>query len=254
MHSRLWAICGEKYLLRQTMIAQEKIGISIHQKLIDLKATILVYYSSIVVLLLISLTLSAVADNLEPEYSLLPTSAKQAFIMDAQLPSEYWGALDERRYVAITGLFIGEKMFAAGGQSLMSRPDRVCSIYDTAICFDINRFYSSSMPQILVSGFLMLDGSDAITFGIDTGYASPKLKISPSILLGLSKRWFTSEKRDAHFIVEASGWLGQSVSHEPCYDAYNRGYYCGNLSAWSDFTYDAHPTNLYIKLWYEKAF
>ncbi len=79
------------------MIAQEKIGISFHQKLIGLKATILVYYSSIVVLLLISLTLSAVADNLEPEYSLLPTSAKQAFIMDAQLPSEYWGALDERR-------------------------------------------------------------------------------------------------------------------------------------------------------------
>jgi len=197
---------------------------------------------------------SAHADGLEPETGLLPTSAKHAFVMDAQLPSEFWHALDERSYVAITGLFVGEKQFAAGGQSLMNRPDRVCSIYDSSICFDVAHFYSSSIPQILVSGFLMLDGSNAITFGLDTGYSSPKLKVSPALLLGLSKRWFMSEKRDAHFIVEASGWLGQSVSHEPCIDSFNRAYYCGNLSAWSDFSYNAHPTNLYLKLWYEKAF
>lgn len=197
---------------------------------------------------------SSRAEGLEPETSLLPTSAKQAFVMDAQLPPEYWHALDDRSYVALTGFFVGEKMFAAGGQSLISRPDRVCSIYDSAICFDVNPFYSSSIPQILVSGFVMLDGSSAITFGIDTGYSSPKLKVSPAILLGLSKRWFISEKRDAQFTVEASGWLGQSVSHEPCIDSFNRAYYCGNLSAWGDFSYDPHPTNFYLKLWYEKMF
>lgn len=208
----------------------------------------------IVLILIISWGTPAFSEGLEPETSLLPTSAKQAFVMDAQLPADYWHALDDRSYIALTGFFVGEKMFAAGGQSLMARPDRVCSIYDNAICFDVNRFYSSSMPQILMSGFVMLDGSNAITFGIDTGYSSPKLKVSPALLLGVSKRWFMSEKRDAHLIVEASGWFGQSVSHEPCIDDYDRAYYCGNLSAWSDFTYNAHPTNLYLKFWYEKAF
>jgi hypothetical protein len=48
--------------------------------------------------------------------------------------------------------------------------------------------------------------------------------------------------------------MGQSVSHTPCYDQFNRAYYCANLSAWSDFTYDPHPSDLYLKVWYEKAF
>jgi hypothetical protein len=208
----------------------------------------------IILLLIVSWKVPASADGLEPETGLLPTSAKQAFVMDAQLPPEFWHALDDRSYIAITGFFVGEKTFAAGGQSLMNRPDRVCSIYDSSVCFDIHPFYTSSVPQILLSGFVMLDGSNAVTFGIDSGYSSSKLKISPSLLLGLSKRWFVSEKRDAHFILEASGWLGQSVSHEPCLDRFNRPYYCGNLSAWSDFTYNARPTNLYFKLWYEKVF
>jgi hypothetical protein len=194
------------------------------------------------------------ADGLDPESSLLPTSAKTAFVMDAQLPPEYWHALDDRSYMAITGISIGERMVAAGGQSLMNRADNVCSIYDSGICFDVGPFYTPKTPQILLSGFWMFDGNDALTFGIDTGFSSPKLTVSPSLLLGVSKRWFLSEKRDSQFIIEASGWMGQSVSHQPCYDQFDRAYYCANLSAWSDFHFDPHPSDLYLKLWYEKAF
>jgi hypothetical protein len=194
------------------------------------------------------------ADNLEPETALLPTSAKQAFVMDAALPNEYWGALDERRYLAITGLSIGEKMIAAGGQSLMNLPDHVCSIYDSSVCFDVGSFYHAPTPQILMSGFFMLDGDDALVWGFDSGFRSEKLTVSPALLLGLSKRWYLSERRDSQFIFEASGWFGQSVSHTPCYDQFDRPYYCANLSAWSDFTYNQHPSDLYLKLWYEKLF
>lgn len=207
-----------------------------------------------VISLIVSWGTPAFSEGLEPETSLLPTSAKQAFVMDAQLPSEYWHTLDDRQYLAFTGLSIGERMIAAGGQSLMNRLDKVCSIYDSSVCFDVGPFYAPKTPQILLSGFWMLDGNHALTFGLDTGFSSPKLTVSPALLLGLSKRWFLSEKRDSQFIVEASGWMGQSVSHTPCYDQFNRAYYCANLSAWSDFTYDPHPSDLYLKVWYEKAF
>ena len=197
---------------------------------------------------------SVYAEGLDPESALLPTSAKQNFVMDAQLPPEFWHALDERSYLAITGLTIGERMIAAGGQSLMSLPSHVCSIYDPSICFEVGTFYHAATPQILLSGLAMLDGNNAILWGIDSGFKSEKLAVSPSLLLGLSKRWFLSEKRDSQFIFEASAWLGQSVSHTPCYDQFNRAYYCGNLSVWSDFSYNPHPSDLYLKLWYEKAF
>ena len=210
--------------------------------------------SLIFVLYFVVFPCSVYAEGLDPESTLLPTSAKQTFVMDAQLPPEFWHALDQRSYLAITGLTIGERMIAAGGQSLMSLPSHVCSIYDPSICFEVGTFYHAAMPQILLSGLLVLDGNDAIIWGIDSGFKSEKLAVSPSLLLGLSKRWFPSEKRDSQFIVEASGWLGQSVSHTPCYDTFNRAYYCGNLSAWSDFSYDPHPSDLYLKVWYEKAF
>lgn len=200
-------------------------------------------------------SLSAHADGLEPDLTLLPTSAKQAFVMDAQLPAEYWHALDDRSYLAITGFSVGEHMIAAAGQSLMDRPDHhTCSVYDSTVCYDLSKFYESTMPQILISGFFMLNGNTAITWGLDSGYRSEKLTVTPAVLIGLSKRWFFSEKRDSQFIVEASGWAGQSVSHTPCIDSQDRLYYCGTLSAWSDFSYDPHPTDLYLKVWYEKAF
>ena len=227
-------------------------GVLLELRWIKAKATSICLL--IVVLCFVVLPCSVYAEGLDPESALLPTSAKQTFVMDAQLPPEFWHALDERSYLAITGLAIGERMIAAGGQSLMSLPSHVCSIYDPSICFDVGTFYQAAMPQLLLSGLLMLDGNNAIIWGIDTGFKSAKLAVSPSLLLGLSKRWFLSERRDGQFIFEASGWLGQSVSHEPCYDKFDRAYYCGNLSAWSDFSYNPHPSDMYLKVWYEKAF
>ena len=205
-------------------------------------------------LLLFVLMDTAHADGLEPEWSLLPTSAKSAFVMDAYLPKDYWGALDDRNYLAITGLYVGDRSVAAGAESLLTLPGSVCSIYDNAICHDVSGFYKAAMPQILLSGYYKLDGNNAITWGIDTGFSSQKLSVSPAIMLGISKRWYLSEKRDAQFVFELSGWLGQSVNHTPCYDSFNRAYYCGNLSAWSDFSAPSHANNIYLKVWYDWAF
>ena len=198
--------------------------------------------------------LKARAQSLEPESSLVVTSAKDAFPLDTRFPKEWWFALDQRMDVAITSLAIGDESIAAAGQSLMKRQSRTCSIYDSAICFETSHFYKPDIPQIILSGFAKLDGSNALLFGLDTGFRAQKITVSPALLLGLSHRTYLSEHRDAQFVFELAGWLGQSVSHTPCYDSYDRAYYCGNLSAWSDFSYNAHPTEVYAKIWFEYAF
>ena len=197
---------------------------------------------------------TARADGIEPETSLLPTSAKNAFPMDAYLPLEYWGVLDSRNYFAITGFYVGHRSIAAAGESLLKAPGAVCSIYDNAVCYDVGQFYRSAVPQILVSGYYKLDGNTAINWGIDSGFSSQKLSVSPALLLGISKRWYLSERRDSQIVFEFSGWLGQSIKHSPCSDSYGREYYCGNLSAWSDFTETSRTDNFYVKLWYDWAF
>jgi len=197
---------------------------------------------------------TARADGIEPETSLLPTSAKNAFPMDAYLPLEYWGVLDSRNYFAITGFYVGHRSIAAAGESLLKAPGAVCSIYDNAVCYDVGQFYRSAVPQVLVSGYYKLDGNTAINWGIDSGFSSQKLSVSPALLLGISKRWYLSERRDSQIVFEFSGWLGQSIKHSPCSDSYGREYYCGNLSAWSDFTETSRTDNFYVKLWYDWAF
>ncbi|MBM3636322.1 MAG: hypothetical protein FJX04_04370 [Alphaproteobacteria bacterium] len=106
----------------------------------------------------------------------------------------------------------------------------------------------------MLSGFAKLDGSNAPLFGLDTGFRAQKITVSPALLLGLSHRAYLSELRDTQFVFELAGWLGQTVSHTPCYDSYDDAYYFGNLSAWSDYSYNAQPTETYVKLWFEYAF
>lgn len=201
-----------------------------------------------------SLSSTVRAQSLEPQSSLVVTSAKDGFQLESRYPKEWWFALDQRMDIVITSIAVGDQSIAAAGQNLMSRQSRTCSLYDSSICFDTGHFYKPAMPQTVLSGFAKLDGSNALLFGFDTGFQAQKINVSPAIMLGLSHRTYLSERRDAQFIFEVAGWLGQSVSHTPCYDSYNRAYYCGNLSAWSDFSYNPHPTETYIKLWFDYAF
>ncbi|MBM3636323.1 MAG: hypothetical protein FJX04_04375 [Alphaproteobacteria bacterium] len=59
------------------------------------------------------------AQSLEPESSLIITSAKKAFALDSRFPKEWWFALDQRMDIAITSLTVGEESIVAAGQSLM---------------------------------------------------------------------------------------------------------------------------------------
>jgi len=203
---------------------------------------------------LIAGTPPTLANGLEPENSLVVTSAKDVFPPDAIFPKEWWPILDQRSFFAVTSVSAGQKTIAAAGESLMTQPDKTCSIYDSSICFNTARFYQPDLPQAVISGLVKWDRDNALLLGLDTGFRSDKLTVSPAVMIGLTHRQYLSDKRDAQFLIEAAGWVGQSVSHRPCVDQYDRSYYCGNLSAWSDFSYNPHPTNLYLKLWYDVVF
>ena len=194
------------------------------------------------------------ADDLDPISSILPTSVKYLFFLHSELPREHWATLDHESFIGITGLSINDKKIAAAGSSLMDVPSKSCSIYDSTVCFSTGQFYQTRVPQILLSGVYKFNGNDALLFAFDSGFRSSKLNVEPGLLLGLSKRWFVTEQRNSQIVVEASGWFKQSVTHTPCYDSFQREYECGNLSAWSDFSYDPHPSNFYFKIWFDHAF
>lgn len=196
----------------------------------------------------------AYADGLEPDSLLITTSAKDAFPLDSRFPKDWWFALDQKMDFSFTSVFASTKEIAAGGQSLMKVQMRTCSIYDQTICYSTGQFYQPDRPQIVASGFLKIDGMNALLFALDTGFRAEKITVTPGLLLGWTHRHYLNERRDHHVVVELAGWLGQSVRHTPCYDSFHRAYYCGNLSSWQDFQYDDHPTALYAKVWYEFAF
>lgn len=223
------------------------------------------------VAILISATSSAFAFNENPtpydpiEVSQIDQtrSSSRYFVLDARLPVQFQHALDDRQFIGFTGLSFGainnsafknDAMITVNDLSLMQRPNNVCSSYDSDICFDVSRFYKADRPQLGLVGLFALNGSTMLQWGFNTGYDSPKMTVSPSLLVGLAKRFYLSDNRDSHFIIEASQWIGASVKHRPCLDDFNRQYYCGSISAWSDFSYDRHPQSAFMKITYEKLF
>lgn len=190
-------------------------------------------------------------------------SSSRFFVLDAQMPEEFQRALDYRQFTGVTGFSMGainnspknnDGIISAKDVTLMQQPETVCSSYDSSLCYDVKKFYSPHIPQVTMTGLYALDGSTMLQWGFNTGYDAPKLTVSPSIMLGLAKRFYLSEARDSHIILEASEWIGGSVKHRPCTDDFNRQYFCGTVSAWSDFSYDSHPQSTFMKITYEKAF
>ena len=192
---------------------------------------------------------------LDPRLSLVPTSLKNHFIMESLVPPKWKYQFNpDEQYFAVTGIYLSDWTVSANDKPIMARQLSTCSIYDGTVCQNINSFYKPAAPELILTGMYKINGDNILSFGINTGYSSQKLSVSPSFLIGGAMRFYTSEKKDSHFILEGNYWFGSSVTHRPCLDSYERQYFCGNLSAWSDFQYDRHPESYNIKLWYEKLF
>ncbi len=194
-------------------------------------------------------------NGLNPQNSLTSTSVKNYFIMEASVPQKWRFQFNpDEPYFAITGAYLSSWVATVNDKPLMARPNNACSAYDASVCQNVNEFYKPDSPELIVTGLYKINSDNILSFGLNTGYSSSKLKVSPSFLIGGAKRFYTSDKKDSHFVVEGNYWLGSNVAHRPCLDSYDREYFCGNLTAWSDFYYDQHPKSYNVKIWYEKIF
>ncbi len=136
--------------------------------------------------------------------------------------------------------------------SVLSVPANTCSTFDKSVCYATADFYKTDYPQIIISSYYFYGKDDALILGVNTGYSSSKLSIEPSIELGFSK--FINIRKQHRFAIEASTWLGGKIEHRPCVDSFNREYYCGNLSAWSDFKYQSTIDSYNMRVMYQWKF
>ena len=111
---------------------------------------------------------------------------------------------------------------------------RACSAYDSAVCHDLSAFYQPRQRQVAQASVLMMATP---AWGVHLtwrgGVDAPKLAIAPRIKLGMVHTWLLAG--GGSLAVEAHTSLGGALSHRPCLDAYDRAYFCVNLTAWADY-------------------
>lgn len=143
--------------------------------------------------------------------------------------------------VVITKLVVDDRAVMSNDDSLMSAPSSVCSGYDKAICHSVSKFYQSNHTPMLISGLYFMNPDEIVQFGMNTGFDSSKLTVAPSAMLGFGKRIHLNKKRTAQIVLNGYKWVGGQVTHRACQDSFDREYFCGNLTAWSDFSWDENP-------------
>ena len=108
---------------------------------------------------------------------------------------------------------------------------------DTALSYDgttrdISQFYTPSNNVYNGTvGIFADDWSAKIRY--DNGFESDKLSISKSTTIQLTKTFDLDESWSISGTVGFQ--LGGKQKHTSCTDSIGRSYYCGNLTAWSDF-------------------
>jgi len=110
----------------------------------------------------------------------------------------------------------------------------VVSSYNSSIIYDVSGFYRPSHPRvkILLSKFWE-NNRFWFLIGFDTGFSSPKINIQPSIYLGFNYKHPYTNRSFFDFGLISN--IGGKVNDHPCKDDFDRDYYCGSLTAWSDF-------------------
>lgn len=136
----------------------------------------------------------------------------------------------------------------------MAVPTTVCSGYDASVCHPVGKFYQSSRIPIFASALVFLNRDEIVQLGFNSGFNSAKLTVTPSIMLGAGQRFYVNKSRTSQIVLHGYRWFGGRVTHRPCLDSFDREYFCGNLTAWSDFTWDAHPKSYAVYFVFNKVF
>ena len=110
----------------------------------------------------------------------------------------------------------------------------VCSSYDSSVCANVSDFYRFNHQYLqrftIVGTFSKYWGLRA---SLTTGAQAAKLSLDPRLLIGLIGMKPLSGGRTLS--AEVFGSIGGDLRHKPCLDEYDREYFCGSLTAWSDY-------------------
>jgi len=116
----------------------------------------------------------------------------------------------------------------------------------------IEQFYKSESPTYSASGDLYLNTNTKVSLGYHSGLDTKKLDVGSTKSIQVSQfKKFT----DRLSVIFSAGIRDNGkIDHKPCIDTLNRKYYCGNLTAWSDFKPEEKSDvdyNVGIKLTYK---
>jgi hypothetical protein len=141
----------------------------------------------------------------------------------------------------------------SSGQTFMSVPAWTYSHYDTSVAHSMQAFYSSAQFRYRwVLNYVSPSSHWLLSIGHDNGVQTPKLDISPAVFFGMAK---AVDLHKNHYLQLSWGqWFGGKVTQRPCWDVYDRAYWCPQLTAWSDRPGLALPSLQYYELKYQWVF
>lgn len=103
--------------------------------------------------------------------------------------------------------------------------------------FDVSQYYASSRTELYLSGLVMWDINDGLSFTVpwsfDLGYESDLFKTDPVLQLGVSVN-VSSENQSFRFGVINLLTIGGNITETPCIDRLFRDFHCGTGLPWVD--------------------
>lgn len=122
----------------------------------------------------------------------------------------------------------------ASGRAVAGNPSTVRSGYDADISYDVSDMYTPRNQRLTFIANFSFDSPGLIwSLGFDSGVETSKLRIGQGIFVGATKAFQLSGR--SYFAFGSGAWIGGKISESPCYDSYDRRYWCQNLTAWTDY-------------------
>ena len=110
----------------------------------------------------------------------------------------------------------------------------VCSAYDSGVCANVNEFYQFNHKTLQrVTAVVTFSNQWGLRLSFTTGAQATKLALDPRLQIGILRTKAMASGRSLS--AEAFSTLGGDTRHKPCLDEYDREYFCGSLTAWSDY-------------------
>ena len=109
---------------------------------------------------------------------------------------------------------------------------KVAYSYD-GVARNVSRFYKSQGKEYKLGLIFAFDSDTMITLNYDNGLKTEKMKIDKYTEIKLVQGVKVNNNLNLSFKTRIQ--IGGDISHTPCVDGFGRNYYCGSLTAWSDF-------------------